>query len=284
MRVRRVLLLMVVVLVSVFLCAGIASSEIRFGTLPQLSTAELQAMYNPIMEYLAGETGERVTLVIPKDFKAFADAVRAGHIDVALANPLVYVQLKKNLELEPLALASEVQSGTRLRGIIIARKDSGITKPQDLKNKKVVFVEKDSAAGYVFQMLLLSRAGIDVSKDITVLPFARNQENVTLAVFNKSADAGGIRESAFEKAKDKVDLSQLRIVGYTDYFPNWPIFATPKLNREKSSKIRNALLKLRPNDPQNEKILGRAKLTGFIAVTDKEYDDLRAAAKIAGAL
>ncbi len=284
MRMRKVSLSAVVVLAIVFLHLGIASSEIRFGTLPQLSTAELQAMYNPIVEYLTAETGERVSLVIPKDFKAFEDAVRAGLIDVALANPLIYVQLKKKIELDPLALASEVQSGTRLRGIIIARKDSGITKPQDLKNKKVAFVDKDSAAGYIFQMLLLNRAGLDVNKDITVLPFAKNQENVAIAVFNKSADAGGIRESAFEKTKDKVDLSQLRIVGYTDYFPNWPVFATPKLNKEKASKIRTALLKLRPNDPQNEKVLGRAKLTGFIAVTDREYDDLRAAAKIAGAL
>ncbi len=284
MRMRKVSLSAVVVLAIVFLHLGIASSEIRFGTLPQLSTAELQAMYNPIVEYLTAETGERVSLVIPKDFKAFEDAVRAGLIDVALANPLIYVQLKKQIELDPLALASEVQSGTRLRGIIIARKDSGITKPQDLKNKKVAFVDKDSAAGYIFQMLLLNRAGLDVNKDITVLPFAKNQENVAIAVFNKSADAGGIRESAFEKTKDKVDLSQLRIVGYTDYFPNWPVFATPKLNKEKASKIRTALLKLRPNDPQNEKVLGRAKLTGFIAVTDREYDDLRAAAKIAGAL
>jgi len=51
-----------------------------------------------------------------------------------------------------------------------------------------------------------------------------------------------------------------------------------------ASKIRAALLKLKPNDPQNDKILGPARLTGFIPVTDKEYDDLRAAARIVGAL
>jgi ABC-type phosphate/phosphonate transport system substrate-binding protein len=51
-----------------------------------------------------------------------------------------------------------------------------------------------------------------------------------------------------------------------------------------ASKIRAALLKLKPNDTQNEKILGPARLTGFIPVTDKEYDELRKAAKVAGAL
>ncbi len=260
------------------------SAEIKFGALPHLTPAELQKMYNPIVEYLARETGEKVSLVIPKDFKAFEEAVKAGHIDIGLANPLVYVQLKSHDNIEPLALSAEVQSGTRLRGVIFVRKDSGINGLQDLKGRKLSFVDKDSAAGYVFQMLLLSRAGIDVKKDITMLPFAKNHDNVALAVFNKTADAGGIRESAFEKMKDKVDLAQLRIVGYTDYFPNWPVFATPKLNRETAAKVRSALLKLKPNDPQNEKILGPAKLTGFIAVSDRDYDDLRKAAKIAGDL
>ena len=145
-------------------------------------------------------------------------------------------------------------------------------------------MDKDSAAGYVFQMLLLSKAGLDVHKDFTTLPFAKKHDNVTLAVFSRAADAGGIREDDLDKMKDKVDLSQIRIVGYTDYFPNWPVFAAPKMNKETAAKIRAALLKLKPNDRQSEKILNAAGLTGFAPVSDKDYDELRKAANIAGAL
>lgn len=264
--------------------SGPAAAEIRFGTVPRLSAAELQAMYSPLAEYLAKETGEKVTIVVPKDFEAFKDAVKAGQMDIAFANPLIYVQVKENAGIEPLALSSELKSGTRLRGIIIVRKDSGFSKVQDLKGRKFVFMDKDSAAGYVFQMLLLSKAGFDVDKDISLLPFAKKHDNVTTAVFNKTADAGGIREDELDKAKDKLDISQLRILAYTDYFPNWPLFATAKLNPGLAAKIKAALLKLKPNDPQNEKILGPARLTGFVPVADKDYDDLRKAAKIAGAL
>lgn len=280
-----------VVLAIVFIVAGIAgfktgvaTAEIKFGTLPRASQAEMQTMYAPLAEYLAGETGEKIRIVVPKSFEDFKRAVKAGQMDIGFANPLVYVQVKEQLDVEPLALSSEVKSGTRLRGIIIVRKDSGINRPQDLRGKKISFMDKDSAAGYIFQILLLSKAGLDFNKDITILPFAKRHENVTMAVFDKTADAGGIREDELEKMKDKLDLSQLRIVGYTDYFPNWPLFAAPKLNKEVASKIRAALLKLKPNDPQNEKILGPARLTGFIPVSDKEYDGLRTAAKVAGAL
>jgi len=261
-----------------------ADAEIRLVTVPRLSAAELQTIFAPLTEYLTREVGEKVTLVIPKDFDGVKDAVKAGKADIGFVNPLIYIQVKNSVNIAPLALSSEVKSGTRLRGIIIARKDSGITKLQDLKGKKFSFVDEDSPAGHIFQKLLLSRAGFDVKKDIVMLPYAKTHENVVTAVFNKTADAGGVREEQLDKMKGTLDTSQLRIVGYTDYFPNWPFFATPSLKKETADKIRTALLKLKPNDPQNEKILGPMRLTGFIPVLDREYDDLRAAARLVGAL
>lgn len=270
------------VIVSSF--AGSSAAEIKFGILPRLSAVELHNMFSPLAEYLTKETGEKVSIVIPRDFDAFKASVKAGQVDLGFANSIVYVQLKKDADIEPLVVSAEKKAGTKFRGIIIARKDSGIEKAQDLKGKKLIFVDENSAAGYVFQMLLLSKVGLDAHKDFTMLPFAKKHDNVTMAVFNKSADAGGIREDDLDKMKDKVDLSQIKIVAYTEYFPNWPVFATPKLNKNTAAKIRAALLKLKPNDPESEKVLNAAKLAGFAAISDKDYDQLRQAAKLVGAL
>jgi len=264
--------------------AGIASAEIKFGILPRLSAQEMHRMFDPLAEYLTKETGEKVSIVVTKDFAAYKDAVQAGQFDIAFSNPIIYVQLKQNTNLAPMALSAEKKAGTRFRGVIIARKDSGIEKVQDLKGKKMVFVDEDSAAGYIFQMLILSRAGMDVKKDFTRLPFAKKHDNVILAVFNKAADAGGIREDDLDKMKDKVDLSAIRIVAYTDYFPNWPIYAAPKLNKNTAEKIRTALMKLKPSDAGSDAIVGAANLTGFVPVSDKDYDLLRQAARLVGAL
>jgi len=287
MKQRSRLFVMMVVLTGIALgglMPGVATAEIKFGILPRLSAVEMTTMFNPLADYLSKETGEKVTLVIPKDFDAFKETVKAGQVDIGFSNPLIYVQLKKDVNIDPLALSSEIKGGIKFRGIIVARKDSGIEKLQDLKGKKLIFVEKDSAAGYIFQMLLLSKAGMDVQKDFTLLPFAKKHDNVMMAVFNKAADAGGIREDDFDKMKDKVDLSQMKIIGYSDYFPNWPLFATPKLAKGAEAKIKAALLKLKPNDPRSEAVLGAAKLNGFVAISDKDYEELRKAAKVAGAL
>jgi ABC-type phosphate/phosphonate transport system substrate-binding protein len=107
-----------------------AAAEIRLGTVPRLSAEQLQTMYKPLTDYLTAEIGEKVTLFVPKDFASVKTDAKAGKMDIGFVNPLLYVQIKDLLNVEPLALSSEVKSGTRFRGIIIVRKDSGINKVQ----------------------------------------------------------------------------------------------------------------------------------------------------------
>ena len=255
------------------------AEELRLGLLPRLSATELTAMFRPLADHLAHETGQKVTLVIPKDFDAFEKAVENGEVDLAFSNPLVYVQLKKGKELAPLAVAVEKKGGTKFRGIFVARKDSGIDDVKALRGKRLIFVDEDSLGGYICQALLLKKQGFDLHKDFVRLPYAKKHDNVTMAVFNKAADAGGIREDDLEKMAGKVDLSQLKVLAYTEYFPNWPLFASPKVSAATRDALRAALLKLKPGAPA----LDAAKLTGFAPVADKDYDGLREAAKTVGA-
>jgi phosphate/phosphite/phosphonate ABC transporter binding protein len=255
------------------------AQEIKLGVLPRLSATELNTMFRPLADYLGRATGRKVTLVLAKDFDAFQKQVRDGELDLAFANPLVYAQLKKERDLAPLGLGAEKKGGTKFRGILVVRKDSGLADVAALKGKKLIFVDEDSLGGYIAQALLLKKQGLDVKRDFALLPFAKKHDNVTMAVFNRAADAGGIREDDLDKMKGKVDLSQLKILAYTDSFPNWPLFATPRLSPAARDAVKAALLKLRPGDP----VLEAAKLTAFAPVSDRDYDGLRDAARAVGA-
>jgi phosphonate transport system substrate-binding protein len=269
-------------LLSLGLLAGASSAqaqEIRLGVLPRLSATELTAMFTPLADYLSRETGRKVRLVIAKDFDTFEQQVKSGQLELAFSNPLVYVQLKREAELVPLGLGAEKKGGTRFRGSIIVRKDSGLNDVADLKRKRLIFVDEDSLGGYIAQALLLKKRGIEVKRDVVLLPFAKKHDNVTMAVFNRAADAGGIREDDLEKMGSKVDLSQLKVLAYSDYFPNWPFFATAKLDAGARDAVKAALLKLKAGEPALE----AARLTAVAPVADKDYDGLREAARAVGA-
>ncbi len=255
------------------------AQELRIGVLPRLSATELTAMFTPLAERLGRETGKKVRLVLAKDFDTFEKQVRDGELDLAFANPLVYVQLRRTVELAPLGLAAEKKGGTRFRGVVVVRRDSGITDLAGLKGKPLIFVDEDSLGGYIAQALLFRRQGFDLQRDFVRLPFAKKHDNVTMAVFNRAAAGGGIREDDLDKMQGKLDLSQLKILAYTDYFPNWPLFATARVGAADREAVRAALLKLRAGDP----VLEAAKLTAFAPVADKDYDGLREAARVVGA-
>lgn len=255
------------------------AAELRLGVLPRLSATELTAMFRPLAEHLGRETGQTVRLVLAKDFATFEKQVREGEVDLAFANPLVYVQLKRGRELAPLAVALEKKGGAKFRGVFVVRRDSGLDDLRALRGKRLIFVDEDSLGGYITQALALRKQGLDVNRDFVKLPYARKHDNVTLAVFNGAADAGGIREDDLEKMAGKIDLGQLKILGYTEYFPNWPLFASPAVAPATREAVKAALLKLRGGDAALE----AAKLVGFAPVSDKDYDGLREAARTVGA-
>jgi phosphate/phosphite/phosphonate ABC transporter binding protein len=261
-----------------FLSADAYGQEIRLGVLPRLSAAELQAMYGPLAAHLGQRLGRKVTVVVPKNFAAFEDALKKGEYELAFANPFVYVTARKDLDLTPLALAAERKGGERFRGVFIVRKDSGLQTLADLKGKPVIFVDEDSLAGYLAQALALKKAGIDPIDGVVRLPFGNKHDNVAMAVFNRAAAAGGIREDDLEKMAGKVDLAQLTVLARTDDFPNWPIFATPKLDPAVRDQVKAALLALAEGSPELES----AKLKRFAPVNDKDYDVVRDAARSVG--
>jgi phosphonate transport system substrate-binding protein len=255
------------------------AEEIKLGVLPRLSATEITTMFKPLADYLGRETGRKVTLVVAKDFDAFEKQVRDGELDLAFSNPLVYVQLKRQLDLSPLAIAAEKKGGTRFRGIFVVRKDAGIDDVRALKGKRLIFVDEDSLAGYIAQALMLKKQGYDLQKDFVRLPFAKKHDNVTMAVFSRAADVGGIREDDLEKMAGRVDLSQLKVLAYTEYFPNWPLFASARMSAGTREAVKAALVKLRAGNAALES----AKLNGFAPVADKDYDGLREAARTVGA-
>jgi ABC-type phosphate/phosphonate transport system substrate-binding protein len=147
----RIVLVRTAMVLSLVVGSVAAQAEIRLAILPRLSAVELNKMFTPLADYLSRETGEKVILVIPKDFDAFKSVVQSGQADLGFANSLVYVQLRKGVSIEPLALAAEPKAGTRFRGVIIARRTaaSGISR---ISREAADLRGEDSAAGHVFQM------------------------------------------------------------------------------------------------------------------------------------
>lgn len=258
----------------------VSFAEVKLGLLPRLPEQEMVEMFTPLAKYLEKEIGQKVTIVVPKNFDAFTKMAIAGEFDLGYANPYIYVLIKKDVPAaEPLALAAEPKIGTRFKGIIFVRKDKPVKSVNDLKGKKIAFMDPGSAGAYLVQMLMLKEAGI--SKAEITLVFVKKPAAVAEAVLFGKADAGGIRADDLEKVPNS---NEFRVIGTSSPIPNFPLFATKKADKAVTAKVRDALLKLKPGTAKAFPVLGPAKIEGFVPITDKDFDLIREAAGAAGAL
>ncbi len=258
----------------------VSFAEVKLGLLPRLPEQEMVEMFTPLAKYLEKEIGQKVTIVVPKNFDAFTKMAIAGEFDLGYANPYIYVLIKKDVPAaEPLALAAEPKIGTRFKGIIFVRKDKPVKSVNDLKGKKIAFMDPGSAGAYLVQMLMLKEAGISKAEITPV--FVKKPAAVAEAVLFGKADAGGIRADDLEKVPNS---NEFRVIGTSSPIPNFPLFATKKADKAVTAKVRDALLKLKPGTAKAFPVLGPAKIEGFVPITDKDFDLIREAAGAAGAL
>lgn len=256
------------------------AAELKFGLLPRLAEKEMVEGFTPLVKHLEKELGVKVTLVVPKDFDTWTKDAKAGAYDIAYTNPFLYVLVKKAVkEAEPLAIASEPDSGKQLLGTIIVKKDSAIKSIKDLKGKTVAATDPGSAGAYLVQMLMLQKDG--VKKDDVKIIFEKKRDPVADAVLAGKADAGFIRDDDVEKLKAGAD--KFRKLGVSDPIPNWTILIAKKMDPAMAKKIKDVLLKLKPGDLKSLAVLAPAKIDGFVPTSDKEFAVMIEAAKAAGA-
>src|SRR5437879_9112274 len=198
MRRRYAVLLIFAVIVGWFLTHSARAQEItgptrelKFGFTPVLSEPEMRAEFEPLMGYLSDSIGRKVTLYIAKDYGDLRTQMENGSVDIGSFSPFAYVDAVRGGKIRIIA-QSIIEGSATYRGIIVARKDSGIKSIADLKGKRFAFVDPKSASGYVYPRAMLIEKGIDPETYFKETMFAGNHDKVIAAVLDGRADAGAI--------------------------------------------------------------------------------------------
>lgn len=260
--------------------APIARADIAFGIVADLPRAAMQERFGPLVDYLAERLDEPVhaqylTL-------AEADAAVAGHrIDLLMTNPAHFIFIKHQNALSSV-LATRVQAagGTAVStsgGVIIvpaAREE--IRTLKDLRGRTIAIPGLRDLGGFQAQAYELHEAGVDISRDATLVRMEGNLA-VVRAVTEGRAEAGFIPAGTLEQLIGRGELAPGRVrvlnaqalPGYpyqvsTRLYSDWPIIALPTLSWQQQRAVAGALMAL----PENHPAAQAAGLAGFIPAND----------------
>lgn len=283
---RRIALTLIAALslVTIPTAAPAQDRDLRFGFTPVLSEAEMRAEFEPLMTYLSDVIGRKITLYIAKTYGDLRTQMEAGSVDIGSFSPFAYVDATRGGGKVRIIAQSILDGSATYRGLIIARKDSGLRSVSDLEGKRFAFVDAKSASGYVYPRAMLVEKGVNPERYFKETLFAGGHDKVIAAVLEQRVDAGAIYDGSLGVAKAKgLPVDELVTLSSTDPIPHDAIAVRVALDEALAKKIQAALVGL-DKAPAGRAVIANSKkkLTGHVIADDSLFDVVRRTAKIAG--
>ncbi len=210
-------------------------------------------------------------------------------LDFVHTNSLLYVILNRFHGVDVLAAEKKGSLGYKSQGIILARKESGLKKIEDLKGKTMIFGPMLAPTGFMAQVDIMQKAGIDPEQDLafyTIPPGSFKHEKVIYGVLFERYDAGSIPIDDLETmvADDRVSMDDFNIIGRSEPIPYCNFGVTQKIDESLLRRFKKALLSITEDDTVNIdgeqiKVLDRALVDGYVDIEDKDFDIVREMAK-----
>ncbi|ADH62125.1 phosphonate ABC transporter, periplasmic phosphonate-binding protein [Allomeiothermus silvanus DSM 9946] len=265
--------------------------KVRIGFNPTQNSDQLRPAAQAIADYIEKEfkgTVE-VEVFIPTEYRGLIEAMRGGNLDFAFFPPDGYVIAHQDVGAEVL-LKSVRGNGPYYWSAIVVRKDSGIKNVRQLEGKTIAWVDKNSAAGYVFPRAALIAAGLDPDKLFSKQVFAGKHDSAVLAVLNKSVDAAATfanddknKSGAWTQFLKPEEAAQLTAIFYSKPIPG-DTFSVSKQFLTKYPNLARGIAAAiqRIRTPKSKLLMDLYRIDYMIPAKDSDYDVVREARKVAG--
>ncbi|WP_026614966.1 phosphonate ABC transporter substrate-binding protein [Ensifer aridi] len=263
--------------------------EFRIGIMGGENEADRLRNYQCLVDKLPAAIGvEKVSLFPAADYDGVIQGLLGGTLDYAELGASGYakIYLAKADAVEPILTTVQTDGATGYHSIMVARKDSGITKLEDLKGKKLGFADPDSTSGYLVPLVTLPESiGAPVKEFFGETGFGGGHENLVLEVLKGTFDAGttfgsgvgefkdGYTSGNLRKMVDKgiLDMNDLVELWKSPLIPNGPIVVRTSMNDDMKAKFKQFMMDLPKTDAACFSAIQGGEFSGYTEVNSDFY-------------
>jgi ABC-type phosphate/phosphonate transport system substrate-binding protein len=250
-------------------------SNLKLAVLPCANIELTFRKFHPLLAYLKSTTSHTVTLVVPVDLPQLETDAAYGRIDFALQDPHTFRQVSHLFDAGALLQMRSLDGTTNQRGVLVVRRDSGLTDLPQLLGRTVMFGPRTSSPKWVAARLLFESRGVVVDSDLKVTN-GGCCEDIAFAVSVKSVDAGVVCDHFLgeHSARQKelgVASDSLAVIGRTPPVPTRVFAARKGVAADVVTAVTRALLDIDPANPAHARMLQSAEFRGFVRTTEAEY-------------
>ena len=226
------------------------TKNIVFHVIPRLDEANTRAQMQPLATYLTQRLELEVDLATHADMGAFERAIYAETRPALInANPLQAVHLAKH-GYTIIAQQLPLNSPEGMRGVLLVREDSSLTKLSDLKGKKIAFGGNENAFfASIVPKKLLQRSGLEGKYVNASQPGPVSDVVRRLRAGEIDAAGTGTMAVNSKTLQTKYAIHQMRILAQSEPMPGLAWLLSKKIDIDLQKEIRNLLLSYRVGAP-----------------------------------
>lgn len=239
---------------------------------PLNNPAKLFQAYQPLCDYLSREMpGARFELEASRDYAHFEEKIRARSPEFLLANPW-QTRIAMPLGYQVIVMAGEPGDG---KGLFIARKDSQLRVPPDLKGQAVSYPSPTAFAACILAQDFLQRRGVKVMQDIDNRYVGSQESSIMNAYLGKTA-VGVTRPSSWRRFQREHprEAALLKVLWETEPLVNNSLMVRNDVPEAVQRQVVVLLLHLGDDQP-GAKILAGMDMARFLSASNADYDFLR---------
>ena len=254
---------------------------IKMGFVPLKNSEKLVEDLKPISDYLSERLGVKVEAFTASNYIGVVEGLGSGSVDFGIIPPFSSLLAQKQSNAKPILTSKGKTGKPGYTAELYVRKDSGIKSLQDVKGKKVAFVDPSSSSGYIYPGAMLVNAGLNLDKDISY-QFSGGHDKSLQLLLNKDVDVIATFDGVEDRyAKDfpqaKTDIQKLAT---SDMIPGVMVTTSGKMDKELQEKLEKALRDIEKDPKMKEMFTKMFSITGFTDVDQDAYKKVEATAKV----
>lgn len=274
-----------VLIVSFLICAALLTcdtkqvvartDEILLGIEPEHNIFDQVKKYRQLAAFLSSQLGIKINLTVMSRYGEVIKRFKAKGLDGAFLSSYTAAMGMRELQLEPLVYQVNLNGESRSQGYVFARQDSGIKSVEDMKGKRIVFVDPATMEGYLFPLAFLYENGVsDVNAYFqNQFYFAGSHASAVFAVLDGRADIGTAKDTVFHDLvrEDPSIGNELQIIARSAKVPEVTLCLKSELDSELKEKLKNILLQL-DQTKEGQAILREFEALRFIPADKRDFE------------
>lgn len=251
-------------------------SKIKIGLIPTEGGADIIVRFKPLIEHIKKTLGVEVEPFSASDYAGIITAMAHKHIDFAYFGPKSYVEASARANAQALAIERDKSGAEGYYGVLITKKDSGITTVDAAINhgKTFAFTDPNSTSGCLVPSVLFYRdLQTPPEKLFKEVSFSGSHGASILAVKNGKIDVASTNNIDLDRMMEKgaVSKDDFNYIWRSELIPGAPMCGRKDLPESLKAAFAGALMSFNFDKAGIEKLQNG----GYAPVDDKTYDVIR---------